>query len=71
MLNCVDYLIDDNGLIEIRGRETQLRLLDMVKAKDDKTFWQWLNIGVPVAGVLMFGFINFLIRRSRYKSKMK
>jgi hypothetical protein len=43
----------------------------MVKAKDDKTFWQWLNIGVPVAGVLMFGFINFLIRRSRYKSKMK
>jgi hypothetical protein len=67
MLNCVDYLIDDNGLIEIRGRETNLRLLDQVKAKEEKSMWQLINMGIPVCSVIIFGVLNYIVRRRRYR----
>lgn len=66
LLNCVDYMIDDNGLIEIRGRETTMRLLDSVKAKEEKTYWQMLNILLPMGLVLVFGGINYYIRKRKY-----
>lgn len=66
LLNCVDYLIDDNGLIEIRGRETTMRLLDQVKAKEEKTYWQLLNTMLPIGLVLIFGITNYYIRKSKY-----
>jgi ABC-2 type transport system permease protein len=64
--NCVDYLIDDNGLIEIRARETQLRLLDQVKVKEEKTYWQWFNILLPLGFILLLGLVNFIIRQRKY-----
>ena len=64
--NCVDYLIDDNGLIEIRARETQLRLLDAVKVKEEKNYWQWFNMILPLGFVVLLGLINFVIRRRKY-----
>jgi ABC-2 type transport system permease protein len=67
MLKCVDYLIDDNGLIEIRGRETNLRLLDQVKAKEEKSMWQLINMVIPVCSVIIFGVLNYIVRRRRYR----
>lgn len=64
--NCVDYLIDDNGLIEIRARETQLRLLDPVKVKEEKFYWQMLNLLLPLAFIVLLGMSNYLIRRRKY-----
>ena len=64
--NCVDYLIDDNGLIEIRGRETTLRLLDPVKIKDEKTYWQMLNLLLPLGLIILFGTTNYWIRKRKY-----
>lgn len=64
--NCVDYLIDDNGLIEIRARETQLRLLDSVKVKEEKSYWQWFNIILPLCFIVLLGLVNFVIRKRKY-----
>ncbi|MBS3914182.1 MAG: gliding motility-associated ABC transporter substrate-binding protein GldG [Bacteroidetes bacterium] len=66
MLNCIDYMIDDNGLIEIRGKEIGLRLLDKTKIKTEKLFWQQVNILVPIGIVLLFGATNFWIRKRKY-----
>ncbi|NBP04744.1 MAG: gliding motility-associated ABC transporter substrate-binding protein GldG [Bacteroidetes bacterium] len=66
MQNCIDYLIDDNGLIEIRARETQLRLLDSVKVKEEKSYWQWFNILLPLGFIALLGFTNYFIRKSKY-----
>lgn len=57
MMNAIDYLIDENGVIQARGKEVKLRPLDKIKARDERTFWQVLNIGLPVGLVLVFGFI--------------
>ncbi len=66
LLNCIDYLIDDNGLIEIRAKEKVVRLLDKEKIRQEKTFYQWLNMSVPLLTVLLFGLINGWIRRRKY-----
>lgn len=66
LLNCVDYMIDDNGLIEIRGKELGLRLLDPTRIKDEKTFWQQVNVALPILAIALFGFANWFWRRKRY-----
>lgn len=64
--NCIDYLCDDSGIIEIRGKEITLRLLDKGKVKKDRNFWIAINIGLPIVLILLFGFINKFIRKRKY-----
>ncbi len=66
LLNCIDYLIDDNGLIEIRAKEKVVRLLDKEKIRQEKSFYQWLNMLAPLLVVLLFGLINGWVRRRKY-----
>ena len=65
-LNCVDYLCDDNNLIEVRSKEVILRLLDKGKIKKDKLFWQSLNMILPILMIMIFGFLNAFYRRKRW-----
>lgn len=66
LLNCIDYLIDDSGLIEVRSKEIKLRLLNRVEASENKQYWQVLNMVLPVMLIVVFGFINSFVRRRRY-----
>jgi ABC-2 type transport system permease protein len=68
VLNCVDYLCDDSGLIEVRGKEITLRLLNKAKMKKEKLQWQLINMITPIVLILAFGFINATIRKRRYAS---
>tara|TARA_B100000497_G_scaffold47482_1_gene54888 strand:+ start:3410 stop:5188 length:1779 start_codon:yes stop_codon:yes gene_type:complete len=65
-LNCVDYLCDDNNLIEVRSKEVILRLLDKGKIKKDKLFWQSLNMILPIFMIMIFGLLNTFYRRKRW-----
>lgn len=66
LLNCVEYLVDDKGLIEARNREIRMRLLDKAKIADQKNLWQVVNIGLPLllTGLFIVGFNNR--RKKRY-----
>jgi gliding-associated putative ABC transporter substrate-binding component GldG len=66
LLNCIDYLIDDNGLIEIRSKERTVRLLDPEKSKSEKTYWQWFSMLMPIALMIILGIVNYFIRKRRY-----
>lgn len=66
LLNCIDYLIDDNGLIEIRSKERTVRLLDPEKSKSKKTYWQWFSMLMPIALMIILGIVNYFIRKRRY-----
>lgn len=66
ILNAMNYLIDDSGLISIRSRELKLRLLDRTKLTENKLYWQLLNTALPVIIVLIFGILFTLIRKKRY-----
>ena len=64
--NAIEYMLDDKGIIEARGKEVKLRLLDTVKAKDNRTMLQALNIVLPLAFIALFGFFYFWRRKKTY-----
>jgi len=68
ILNSVNYLLDDSGLITIRSKEVNLPLLDKEKVYQNYSLAQWLTIGVPILIVLFFGVV-FLYLRKRIYSK--
>lgn len=68
LLNCVEYLVDDNNLIAARNREVKMRLLDKAKVLSDKTFWQIVTFAFPLFLIFIFG-ISYSYRRKRKFAK--
>lgn len=66
LLNLVDYLANDHNLIALRNKEVKIRLLDKAKLRTDKAFWQLLNIGVPLAMLILFAIFQHYHRRRKY-----
>ncbi|MCB0427641.1 MAG: gliding motility-associated ABC transporter substrate-binding protein GldG, partial [Mangrovimonas sp.] len=66
LLNAVNYLLDDNGLINIRSKQIQIAFLDHEKVAAEKTKWQLLNILLPLGLLGLFGLAFNFIRRRRY-----
>ena len=66
LLNAINYLLDDTGLINIRSKEIALPFLDMKKTAQSITTWQVLTIGLPLVILLIFGLIYNAIRKRRY-----
>lgn len=66
LLNAMDYMLDDTGLISIRSRELKLRLLNPQKVKAERTYWQWLNTLLPVGLIVLLGFVLTFLRRRKY-----
>lgn len=64
--NAISYLVDGEGLISIRSRELKIRLLDMNKVNDNTMLWQVVNVMVPSALVVVFGFIMAIIRKRKF-----
>ena len=62
-MNAVDYLINPNGVLEARNKDFTLRLLDKQKIQSQKTTWQFINIGIPILLVLIFGLLYQFIRK--------
>ena len=66
LLNAVDYLLDDNGLIELRNKNIQINLLDKKRAYQEKTYWQFINIALPLLILITFGFTFHYLRKRKY-----
>ncbi|UPT69799.1 MAG: gliding motility-associated ABC transporter substrate-binding protein GldG [Flavobacterium sp. JAD_PAG50586_2] len=66
MMNCVNYLLDDNGLINIRSKEVNLPLLDKEKVFANYTQSQVITVAVPIVILLLFGVVFTILRKRRY-----
>ncbi|AXG71063.1 ABC-type uncharacterized transport system [Kordia sp. SMS9] len=66
LLNSVNYLLDNTGLINIRSKELKLAFLDSQKVTDEKTYWQWINIGFPLGILAIFGFVFTYLRKRKF-----
>lgn len=69
LLNCVDYLLEEDALIDIRNRDIKMRLLDMQKINEERSFWQIINILIPVSLILLFGLIKYKQRKNKYANE--
>jgi gliding-associated putative ABC transporter substrate-binding component GldG len=66
MLNALSYLTDENGLIVSRNKEITLRPLDKFRIKQEKSYWQFINLVVPILVVVLFGVIRYYWRRYKF-----
>ena len=71
LLNCVNYLCDDQGLIAVRSREVKLRLLDEPKVKVHRTRIQMQNVALPIGIILLAGLIVTNLRKRKYSKQSK
>ena len=66
LLNAVDYLLDDSGLIKLRNKTLQINLLDKQKAYKERTYWQAINIVLPILILFAFGIGFQYWRKKKY-----
>ena len=66
LMNCVNYLLDDTGLINIRSKDLDLPLLDKEKVYEKYTFTQIITIGLPLLILLLFGVAFTFLRKKKY-----
>jgi gliding-associated putative ABC transporter substrate-binding component GldG len=67
ILNAVNYLVGDNGLMDSRGRHITLRKLDEKKAKENRSLYQVINVVLPLLLLAVAGVTVTLVRRKKYK----
>jgi ABC-2 type transport system permease protein len=67
LLNAVNYLSDDAGLLELRSRTFKIRLLDKVRIIEEKFRWQLLNVLMPLLLISAFGAVYVYLRRRKYR----
>ena len=66
LLNNIEYLLDDNSLIEARTRTVKLRMLNKPLVDKESGFWKTLNIALPLGFLALFGFAYTFWRRKKY-----
>jgi len=66
LLNCVNYLLDDTGLINIRSKDLDLPLLDKEKVFENYTQTQVITIGLPLLILVLFGGLFTYLRKRKY-----
>jgi ABC-2 type transport system permease protein len=68
--NCLDYCVNPSGILQSRSKDYSLRLLDPEKTEDDKTFWQLVNILLPLLVIILCGLVFQYVRKRKYNASI-
>jgi ABC-2 type transport system permease protein len=66
IINCMNYLMDDEGIMALRNKNVKLRLLNKSIVEQQYTRWSMINLLGPLGILLALGIIQYFIRRFRY-----
>ena len=66
IVNAVNYLTDETGLMSLRAKEFKLRLLNKARIRDERFKWQVINTLLPVLLLICFGFYYNYSRKKKY-----
>lgn len=66
LLNAVQYMLDDSGLINIKSKEIRIPMLDKEKVYEHYTRAQWITIGLPLVLLMVFGLVFLWLRKRIY-----
>ena len=67
--NAISYLVEGEGMIDIRSRELKVRLLDATKVSRERAKWQVINTLVPIAIIILLGVALAFVRKRKYSKK--
>ena len=66
IINSLHYMLDKKKLIEIRGNNFKIRLLNREKISNHRLFWQIINIGLPIVFLLLIALVWNWRRKRKY-----
>jgi gliding-associated putative ABC transporter substrate-binding component GldG len=66
ILNSFDYLLDEGGLIALRGKSLEIKMLNRKTVATEKRKWQFLNTVFPVLLIGLFGLGYRYYRKKKY-----
>jgi len=66
LLNSVNYLLDDTGLMSVRNKEVKIPFLDVARIANEKQKWQLINILFPLLLLGIFGISFTYFRKRKY-----
>jgi ABC-2 type transport system permease protein len=66
ILNCLEYMVNDVGIMETRNKDFVLRVLDTKKVSEQKLIWQIINIVIPLLLIIFLGIIYQVIRKMKF-----
>ena len=68
ILNAFHYLLDDQQALLARNKNVRLRPLDKVKVKEEKSFWQGINLAIPISFAGIVSLLVILYRKKKYNA---
>lgn len=66
LINCVNYLLDDTGLITLRNKQVNLPVLDKQKVYNNYNIIGLTVIGIPLIVLALFGILFTYFRKKKY-----
>jgi gliding-associated putative ABC transporter substrate-binding component GldG len=66
MMNAVNYLLDDTGLINIRSKDVSLPMLNTQRVYDNYNTIQIITVGAPIVVLALFGIVFTWLRKRKY-----
>lgn len=66
ILNSLEYMVEESGVLEARSKDIKLRLLNTVKANEEALRWQLINIIGPLMLVMIIGLVYHFFRKRKF-----
>ena len=66
VVNTMLYLTDDEGIMQLRNRRIDLRLLNRAIVESQRNIWVWINTLLPIGMLLVFGVVFLGNRKRKY-----
>ena len=66
ILNAMLYLTDDEGVMQLRNRRVDLRLLNRAVVESQRNVWIFINTLLPMFLLVVFGVVFIFMRKRNY-----
>lgn len=66
LINLVDYLANENNVLEARNKQVEMRLLNQTKVEEQKGKWQLLSFLIPILFLTVICSLFYFIRKWRF-----
>jgi gliding-associated putative ABC transporter substrate-binding component GldG len=70
LMNCMNYLLDDNALISVRSRAIEVRALDEARVNANRTSIKLQNTLLPLLVIALFGTVQLIVRKKKWAKKL-
>lgn len=67
VLNTINYLLGNDQLMNTRTRTIDIRRLDPIKIENERSYWQMINLVIPICFIGLIALFFFLYRKKAYR----